>query len=175
MHLAASYLPSGSFSCLFQDPSAPVCASTSNVVHGHVPKPPTSSCNIHRNIFTAHYCTHSRISVFHSDLPTMKIALTLHTIPHSDMNLLQCRRALIHPLVSGACFEHKLDAHPNSKIERSTCAVIVEELESTSSITAAVLDIILTAKHKKSLLNTCVLLRPRSTSSPRDHTTFASK
>jgi hypothetical protein len=79
----------------------------------------------------------------------MKIALALHTIPHSDMNLLRCRRALIHPLVSGACFEHKLDAHPNSKIERSTCAVIAEELESTSSITAAVLDIILTAEHKK--------------------------
>ncbi|KAJ7870459.1 hypothetical protein B0H14DRAFT_2571243 [Mycena olivaceomarginata] len=59
------------------------------------------------------------------------------------------RRALIHHLVSGACFEHKLDAHPNSKIDRSTCAVIAEEFESTSSITAPVLDIILTAERKK--------------------------
>jgi hypothetical protein len=56
---------------------------------------------------------------------------------------------LIHHLVSGACFEHKLDAHPNSKIDRSTCAVIAEEFESTFSITALVLDIILTAEHKK--------------------------
>ncbi|KAJ7902728.1 hypothetical protein B0H14DRAFT_2555226 [Mycena olivaceomarginata] len=124
MDVDGQVLSGGSFSCLFQDPSASVCASASNAVHGHVPEPPTSSRNTLRDIFTAHYCTHS-------------------------LNLLQCRRALIHHLVSGASFEHKLDAHPNSKIDRSTCAVIAEEFESTSSITAPVLDIILTAEHKK--------------------------
>jgi hypothetical protein len=40
--------------------------------------------NILRDIFTVHHCTHSRISVFHSDLPTIKITLALRTIPHSE-------------------------------------------------------------------------------------------
>ncbi|KAF7358072.1 hypothetical protein MVEN_00855000 [Mycena venus] len=119
MNIDGQVLSDGPFSCLCQDPSAPLCASTSNAVHGHVPKPSTSSRNILRDIFTAHYCTHS-----------------LSTGIDSSSRL-------------GACFEHKLDVHPNSKIDRSTCAVIAEEFESASSITAAVLDIILTAEHKK--------------------------
>jgi hypothetical protein len=140
---------------------------------------PASSRNILGDIFTAHYRTHSRISVFHSDLPTIKIALALHTIPHSDMNLLQCRRALIHHLVLGACVQHKSNVHPNPRIDRSTCAAIAEEFESASSMTAAVLDTILTAEDKKifteHLLNICVMLRLRSTSYPPDRATSASK
>lgn len=64
------------------------------------------------------------------------------------MNLIQCRQALIHHLVSGACVEHKSDVHPHSKLDRSTCAVIAEEFDSAASMTTAVLDIILAANDK---------------------------
>ncbi|KAJ7204982.1 hypothetical protein GGX14DRAFT_397918 [Mycena pura] len=137
------------FSCVCHDASAPGCPSTSAAVHEHAPAPPTSSLNILRDIFIAHYRTHSRISVFHSDLPAIKNALALHAVPHNNMNLIQCRHALIHHLVSGACVEHKSDVLPHSKLDRSTCAVIAEEFDSAASMAIAALDIILTANDKK--------------------------
>ncbi|KAJ6545539.1 hypothetical protein B0H19DRAFT_1167946 [Mycena capillaripes] len=73
--------PPPAFSCLCDDHSAPGCPSTSTTVHVHAPSPPIPSLNILRDTFTVHYATHSRISVFHSDLPTIRTALALHTIP----------------------------------------------------------------------------------------------
>jgi hypothetical protein len=82
------------------------------------------------------------------DLQKIKTALALHTVPHNDMSLSQCRQALIH-LVSGACVEHQSDVHLHSKLDRSTCAVIAEEFESPASMTAAVLELILATDDKK--------------------------
>ncbi|KAJ6592649.1 hypothetical protein B0H19DRAFT_1245492 [Mycena capillaripes] len=130
-------------------PFSCVCHDASSAVHGHAPTCPTSSLNILRDIFTAHYRTHSRISVFHLNLPTIKTALALQTVPHHDMSLSQCRQALIHHLVSGACVEHKSDVHLHSKLDRSTCAVIAEEFESPTSMTAAILELILATDVKK--------------------------
>ncbi|KAJ7674302.1 hypothetical protein B0H17DRAFT_1208106 [Mycena rosella] len=49
------------FSCVCEDLSAPGCPSTSSAVHAHVHNTPTSSLNILRDIFTAHYGTHSQL------------------------------------------------------------------------------------------------------------------
>jgi hypothetical protein len=39
-----------------------------------------TSLNIIRDIFFGHFVTHSRISVFHADLPTIQRSLGLHAI-----------------------------------------------------------------------------------------------
>ncbi|KAJ6541445.1 hypothetical protein B0H19DRAFT_1173209 [Mycena capillaripes] len=72
--------PRAAFSCLCDDHSAPGCSSTSTTVHVNVPSPPVPLLNILRDIFTAHYATHSRTYVFHSHLPIISTALALHTI-----------------------------------------------------------------------------------------------
>ena len=82
--------------CACSEPSACSCASSSHALHFHTHKPLDASLNILRDIFVAHYRTHARISVLYSDLETIKHALSLHTIPHHDINLIQCRQALIH-------------------------------------------------------------------------------
>ncbi|KAJ6620200.1 hypothetical protein B0H10DRAFT_2023108, partial [Mycena sp. CBHHK59/15] len=43
--------------------------------------PQKTSLSILRDIFLGHHATRSRISIFHSDLPTIKTALELHSIP----------------------------------------------------------------------------------------------
>ncbi|KAJ6612624.1 hypothetical protein B0H10DRAFT_2436897, partial [Mycena sp. CBHHK59/15] len=59
-------------------------------------EPSTTSLNILRDILLGHHYTCSRISVFHADLPALKIALELHAIPHHNMSLIECRHALLH-------------------------------------------------------------------------------
>ncbi|KAJ7789429.1 hypothetical protein B0H14DRAFT_2944590, partial [Mycena olivaceomarginata] len=39
--------------------------------------------------------------LFHADLPALQHALALHGIPYADMNLSQCRHALIHHIITG--------------------------------------------------------------------------
>jgi len=102
--------------CDCPDASACTCPSTSSAPHPHVFKTATTSFNILRDIFTAHHCTHSRISVFHSDLETIKSVLTSHTVPHENLSLVQCRQALIHHLITGACVEHTSDVVPTSRL-----------------------------------------------------------
>ncbi|KAJ6605893.1 hypothetical protein B0H10DRAFT_2075484 [Mycena sp. CBHHK59/15] len=63
-----------------------------------------------RDIFLGHHATRSRISIFHSDLPTIKTALELHSIPSHNMSLIECRRALLHHILSGACADYENDA-----------------------------------------------------------------
>jgi hypothetical protein len=141
------------FGCLFflwrPGSHACGCASTSAATHSHVSKIPSTSLNILRDIFTAHHYTRSRISAFHSDLDTIQHALTLHTVPHHNMNLVQCRQALIHHLITGACVDHSSDITPSSRLDRSTCRAVAQDFETAASMSAAVPDIILTADHKK--------------------------
>jgi hypothetical protein len=44
----------------------------------------------------------ARISMLYSDLETIQHSLTLHTLPHHDMDLIQCRQHL----VTGAGADH---------------------------------------------------------------------
>jgi hypothetical protein len=86
--------------------------------------------------------------VIHTDLETIQCALVLHTLPHHNMNLVQCREALIHHLVTGACADHCADVDSTSKLDRSTCSVIAKDFDSAASMSAAVLNIILNADHR---------------------------
>jgi hypothetical protein len=54
----------------------------------------TMTLMIIRDILLGHHVTRSRISVFNSDLQTIQQSLDLHAIPHTNMTLVQCRRAL---------------------------------------------------------------------------------
>ncbi|KAJ6613003.1 hypothetical protein B0H10DRAFT_2050067 [Mycena sp. CBHHK59/15] len=72
--------------------------------------PQKTSLSILRDIFLGHHATCSRISIFHSDLPTIKTALELHSIPSHNMSLIECRRALLHHILSGACADYENDA-----------------------------------------------------------------
>ncbi|KAK6966271.1 hypothetical protein R3P38DRAFT_2591288, partial [Favolaschia claudopus] len=65
--------------------------------------PLLSPSNIIRDVFLGNHSTRSRTSVFHSDLAVIQHSLILHGIPHQDMTLIQCRRALIHHIITGAC------------------------------------------------------------------------
>ncbi|KAF7349901.1 hypothetical protein MVEN_01290800 [Mycena venus] len=108
--------------CACSEPSACSCASSSHALHSHLPKPSTTSLNVLRDILTVHYRTHAHISVLHSELDTIQPTLTLHSVPHHDMNLIQCRQALIHRLVTGACADHISDVVDSfSRLGRSTC------------------------------------------------------
>lgn len=114
-----------------------------------MPKNFTTSLNILRDIFTACYHTHACISALYSDLETIQHALTLHIAPHHDMNLIQCRQVLIHHLVTGACADHISDVNSCSRLNHSTCRAVAQDFDSAASMSAAVLDIILTADHSK--------------------------
>lgn len=107
------------------------------------------SLNILRDIFLGHHSTRSRISVFHADLPTIKIALELHAIPHNDMTLIECRHALLHHIISGACADYEIDASISPRPQRATCRSISHDFPCAVDISQAVLDIILAADHKK--------------------------
>ncbi|KAJ7258656.1 hypothetical protein C8J57DRAFT_1644624 [Mycena rebaudengoi] len=137
------------FLCVCPGSSPGACASTSTAVHSHVSKPSTPSFNILRDIFTAHHCTHSRISVFYSDLKAIQRALALHTVPHQNMSLVQCRQALIHHLITGACVDHMVDIDSTTKLDRSTCCAVAKDFDLAASMSAVILDIVLTADHKK--------------------------
>ncbi|KAF7378322.1 ATP-dependent DNA helicase [Mycena sanguinolenta] len=88
--------------CACSEPLACHCPSSSHALHSYNLEPRTTSQNILRDILTARYRTRSRISVLYCDLKTTQHALTLHTIPHHDMDLAQCRQALIHHLITGS-------------------------------------------------------------------------
>ena len=143
------FVPGAVHLCACSEPSACRCASSSHVLHLHNLKPPTTSQNILRDILTARYRTRSRISVLYSDLKTIQHALTLHTIPHHDMDLVQCRQALIHHLVTGACADHNSDVNLVSRLDRSTCRAVAQNFDSAAAMSAAALNIILAAEHTK--------------------------
>jgi hypothetical protein len=65
------------------------------------------------------------------------------------MNLIQCRQALNHHLVTGACADHISDVNSCWRLNRSTCHAVAQDFDSAASMSAAVLDIILAADHSK--------------------------
>ena len=67
---------------------------------------PKNRLNIIHDIFLGHHSIRSRISVFYADLTVIQYALALHGIPHQNMSIVQCRHALIHHILTGACFEN---------------------------------------------------------------------
>ncbi|KAK7029247.1 hypothetical protein R3P38DRAFT_2524753, partial [Favolaschia claudopus] len=75
-------------------------ASTSHLPMNNIPVHPSE---IIHDIFLGHHSTRARTSVFHADLTVIQHSLTLHGIPHQDMTLIQCRRALIHHIITGTC------------------------------------------------------------------------
>ncbi|KAJ7234431.1 hypothetical protein C8J57DRAFT_1531590 [Mycena rebaudengoi] len=125
------------------------CPSTSTAVHACMAPPATISLNILRDIFTARHSTHSRISVFYSDLPTIHRALELHAIPHYEMTLIQCRHALIHHLATGACVDHQSDVLATARPDRSACHALAQDFKNAAAMSEAVLTLILEADHKK--------------------------
>ncbi|KAJ7906873.1 hypothetical protein B0H13DRAFT_2333021 [Mycena leptocephala] len=96
--------------------------------------PQKTSLNILRNIFLGHHATRSRISIFHSDLPTIKTALELHSIPSHDMSLIECRRTLLHHIISGACADYNNDAVAHPRPQRATCRAIAHDFLSALDI-----------------------------------------
>ncbi|KAK6988531.1 hypothetical protein R3P38DRAFT_3443898, partial [Favolaschia claudopus] len=94
-------------------------ASTSTVPMNNMPIPPS---DIIHDIFLGHHSTRARTSVFHADLPSIQHALSLHGIPHQDMTLMQCRRALIHHIITGTCFDNPANHESSSpRPELATC------------------------------------------------------
>jgi hypothetical protein len=104
-----------------------------------VPKSFTISPNILRDILTARYRTHAGISVLYSDLETIQYAFTLRIAPHHDMNHIQCRQALIHHLMTGACADCISDVNSSSKLNCSTCRAVAQDFDSATSMCAVVL------------------------------------
>ena len=83
--------------CVCSELSSCQCASTSisDCIPDHMTAPIMTSFNIIRDILLGRHTTCSRVSVFHSDLPSLKRSLELHAIPISGMSLTQCRRVLL--------------------------------------------------------------------------------
>ncbi|KAJ7898197.1 hypothetical protein B0H14DRAFT_2675275, partial [Mycena olivaceomarginata] len=105
--------------CVCIDQSACRCPSTSHNMLNNVP---LNATNIIRDIFLGHHATRVRTSVFHADLPALQHALALHGIPYADMNLSQCRHALIHHIITGTCFENPSNARDASSMRHELAA-----------------------------------------------------
>lgn len=105
--------------------------------------------NIIRDIFLGHHTTRSRTSVFHADLPAIQHALALHDIHHHDMPLIDCRHALIHHIITGACFDNPTNTGdvPASftRPELGTCRAISQGYLSAADVSQAALNVILNA------------------------------
>jgi hypothetical protein len=97
-----------------------------------VPMPAVTSLNIILDIFFRHHVAHSRISVFHTDLSTIQRALLLHAIPHTNLNLIQCRRLLIHHIATGACADHAVDASTSPRPDHSACRALCQDFDSAA-------------------------------------------
>ncbi|KAJ6543192.1 hypothetical protein DFH09DRAFT_1088894 [Mycena vulgaris] len=138
--------------CLCIDQADCRCPSSSSTPMNNMFK---SSLDIIRDIFLGHHITRSRTSVFHSDLPAIQHALQLHRIPHSDMTLIECRRALIHHIITGACYDNPLntgDVPPSSAhLELGTCRAVSQGYVSAADVSEAALKVILDADHKQML------------------------
>jgi hypothetical protein len=113
--------------------------------------------NTIRDLFFRHHVAHSRISVFHTDLPTTQRALLLHAIPNTNLNLIQCRRVLIHHIATGACADHAVDEATSPRPDRSACRALCQDFDSAADMSKAVLNLFLDATDKqlstKSLLH----------------------
>lgn len=111
-----------------------------------------NSANIIHAIFVGHHTTRARTSVFHAGLSAIQHALTLHGIPHDNLNLIQCRQALIHHLITGTCFDNFSDTgdvFSSQRHELATCRAVSRGYCSAADVSEAILNIILNADNKE--------------------------
>lgn len=86
-----------------------------------------------RDIFLGHHATRSRISVFHADLPTIQRSLGLHAIPYAGLTLIQCRRVLLHHIVTGAWAGYLVDAAVSPQPDCSACHALSQDFSSAAA------------------------------------------
>ncbi|KAJ7786891.1 hypothetical protein B0H14DRAFT_2400095 [Mycena olivaceomarginata] len=65
------------------------------------------------------------------------------------MCLIECRRTLLHHIISGSCADYAVYASPNPRPQRTACRCISSDFLSAVDISQAVLDIILNATSKE--------------------------
>ncbi|KAJ6530469.1 hypothetical protein DFH09DRAFT_1093515 [Mycena vulgaris] len=69
------------------------------------------------------------------------------------MTLIECRRALIHHIITGACYDNPLntgDVHPSSaRLELRACRAVSQGYASATDVSEAALKVILDANHKQ--------------------------
>jgi hypothetical protein len=108
------------------------------------------SVKIINDVFLGHRSTRSHISVFHPELSVVQHSLSLHGIPHHNMNLLECCYALIHHIITGACYDNPDNAKdaPSSHSELATCRAMLRGFSSAAEVSEAALNIILNADTK---------------------------
>jgi hypothetical protein len=110
------------------------------------------SSNIILDIFLGYYSTRARISVFHTDLAVIQHALAFHDITHQNMSLIQCRRALIHHIITGTCFDNlsnEGDASRSHHPELATCRAVAQGYPSAAGVAETVLNVVLNADQKQ--------------------------
>jgi hypothetical protein len=110
------------------------------------------SSNIIHDIFLGHHSTRARTSVFHTDLVVIQHALALHGILHQNMSLIQCRHALIHHIITGACFDNPSnggDASTSHRPELATCQAVSQGYPSAADVAKAVLNVVLNVYQKE--------------------------
>ena len=107
-----------------------------------------TSLNIIRDILLARRMTGCRISVFHSDLDSIKKSLELHAIPTAGLSLTQCRRILLHHIATGACSDHSVDVSLSPRPDRSACRELCRDFDCAADMSKAVLSLILEADPK---------------------------
>jgi hypothetical protein len=110
---------------------------------------PLTSLTLLRDILLGHHVTRSRISVFHADLSTIQRSLDLHAVPHATMTLVQCRRALLHHIATGACADYQVDAVSSPRPDRTACRALSQDFKCAAEMSKAVLNIFLDADHKQ--------------------------
>jgi hypothetical protein len=65
------------------------------------------------------------------------------------MTLIECRHALLHHLLSGACADYDVNVTRSPRPQRATCRSISQDFLSASDISQHALHIILSADHKQ--------------------------
>jgi hypothetical protein len=92
------------------------------------------------------------ISVFHTDLAVIRHALALHDTAHQNMSLIQCRRALIHHIITGTCFDNlsnECDASRSHHPELATCHAVSQSYPSAAGVAETVLNVVLNTDQKQ--------------------------
>jgi hypothetical protein len=65
------------------------------------------------------------------------------------MTLIDCRRALLHHIVSGDCANYAVDATAYPRPQRTACHCIAQDFHSAADVSQAVLEIVLGADHNQ--------------------------
>lgn len=129
LDLRTHILPAPARSCVCDEPLVCRCPSTSGSQLSTAFMTPLTLLTLLRDILLGHHVTRSRISVFHADLSTIQRSLDLHAVPHASMTLVQCRRALLHHIASGACTDYQVDAVSSPRPDRTACRALSQDFK----------------------------------------------